>query len=133
MQVEAPNKEETELTKDALDHHFDACVAAVKANIQILDGFLSNFLIVSSHFLFIIQLGTDFFQVILKLESMIPFIFSRFGGSSRLFLKFFHVSLHARDSGLQEQQQHKESYVRGSSKSSKKHNLALGGYREFFS
>ena len=104
--VKVQHREGIRFTKDALAHHFDASAATVKANIQVLDGLLSNFLIMSSSFLFILQLSTDFFQVILKLESMVLLKFSKFGGSSCLFLKFSHISLHTRDSGLQ-QQQHK--------------------------
>ena len=100
-QFKYKDREVTKITKDALDHHFDADTAAVQTSIQILDGFISSILVLDNNFLYILQLGTDLFQVIFNLEGMVPLRGSRFGGSSRLFLKFFHISLHTRDSGLQ--------------------------------
>ena len=68
-----------EITKDVLDRHFDADAAAVKASISILDGLLGNILVLDSSFLYILQLSTDLFQVIFKLEGMVPLRGSRFG------------------------------------------------------
>ena len=82
-------------------HHFDARTVAVKASVKVLDCLFSNPFVVHGRLLLVFQLSTDLFQVGLKLVRVISLLFSTFGGSSRLFFECFHVSLHARDSGLQ--------------------------------